>query len=157
MHKANIKRLNSIFNAVVNRCYNPLNRRFKDYGGRGIKVYQGWIDNRESFVAWAFQNGYADDLELDREKNDEMYTPDNCRWVTPTINMRNRRNTKTICFKGQYKPLIELCETLNLNYSNAYTALIKRGHDADDYLLRFGNKRLRQKINELCVFYELNK
>ena len=61
------------------------------YEDRGIRVCDEWLD-RTKFFEWAFSNGYADDLQIDRIDNDKGYSPDNCRWVTPKENQHNRRD-----------------------------------------------------------------
>lgn len=60
------------------------------YGGRGIKICDEWNDSYEAFAAWARDNGYADDLQIDRIDNDGNYEPSNCRFVTPRANSNNR-------------------------------------------------------------------
>jgi len=64
------------------------------YQDRGIKVCDEW-QKREVFFAWALDNGYSDNLELDRIDNEKGYEPNNCRWVTHLVNMRNRRKSTT--------------------------------------------------------------
>lgn len=83
-----------VWKNMKRRCYNKNHKSFKDYGGRGIKVYPEWMDNPEAFVKWSFNNGYKKGLQLDRINNDANYSPDNCRFVTPKVNTRNRRSTK---------------------------------------------------------------
>lgn len=83
-----------VWKNMRSRCYNPKHKSFKDYGGRGIKVCDEWINNPSVFVNWAISNGYKKGLQLDRINNDGNYEPNNCRFVTPKVNTRNRRNTK---------------------------------------------------------------
>lgn len=73
------------------RCLNPNHPRFKNWGGRGIKVCECWMD---------FANFLADmgekpeGLTLDRIDNDGDYEPDNCRWATRKQQVQNRRDQK---------------------------------------------------------------
>ena len=55
-----------------------------------------------SFYNWAMSNGYSDDLSIDRINNDGNYEPNNCRWVTQTIQNRNQRiqTNNTSGYKG---------------------------------------------------------
>ncbi len=69
-------------------------RARKNYFDRGIRVCPEWESSFEAFFEWAMKNGYADNLQIDREDNDGNYEPGNCRWVTNTVNGRNKRNTK---------------------------------------------------------------
>jgi len=73
------------------RCYNPNNRSYKTYGGRGIKVCDEWRDNFMAFHDWAIANGYEEGLTIDRIDNDGDYEPNNCRWITLQENVSKMR------------------------------------------------------------------
>jgi hypothetical protein len=75
------------------RCHNPKNSRYQDYGGRGITVCDEWLNSFTSFYDWSIANGYRDDLSIDRIDNDKGYSPDNCRWATVLEQNRNKRRT----------------------------------------------------------------
>ena len=89
-------RLYRIHKSMMERCGHTGTRHkwAMYYEDRGIAVCKEWHD-REVFFAWALANGYSDELELDRINNDKGYTPENCRWVTHLVNMRNRRKSAT--------------------------------------------------------------
>lgn len=79
------------------RCYNPEADNYPRYGGKGVTVCQEWIDSFESFLEWSLNNGYADNLTLDRIERNKPYSPDNCRWVTLFVQAQNkgmRKNNK---------------------------------------------------------------
>ena len=105
------------WSSIKQRCYNKNNKRYSDYGARGIKVCQEWLDNFQVFYDWMMDNGYREGLTIDRVDNNKGYSPDNCRLVDKTIQNRNRRNTIMVTYKGKTKPLVEWCESLGLNYS----------------------------------------
>ncbi|QPL10865.1 HNH endonuclease [Pectobacterium phage Possum] len=79
--------------ALRNRCDNPNNPAYPDYGARGINYCPEW-ESFENFRDWAYANGYKPELEIDREDNDKGYSPDNCRWATRTTQQRNRRGQR---------------------------------------------------------------
>jgi len=83
------------FYAIKRRCYNSKDSSYHNYGGRGINVCQEWLDNPNLFVNWALTNGFKRELEIDRIDNDEGYSPNNCRWVTPKEQNLNKRNNVT--------------------------------------------------------------
>lgn len=83
-------RLYQTYVDMKQRCLNPNNSRFHRYGGRGIKICQEWLDDFLAFYTWAIANGYQSNLTIDRRDNDGDYTPDNCRWVTMTVQLQNR-------------------------------------------------------------------
>lgn len=72
------------------RCSNPKNKQYSDYGGRGIKVCPEWVAF-EPFSEWALSNGHSDTLSIDRVDNNGNYEPSNCRWATTLEQSRNKR------------------------------------------------------------------
>lgn len=82
---------------IIQRCYNPNDKAYKDYGGRGIKMCDEWSNNRYKFIYWALSNGYDNsakqgDNDLDRTDNNGDYSPTNCRFVSHKENCDNRRS-----------------------------------------------------------------
>lgn len=55
-------------------------------------VCDEWLDFT-NFYRWAMSHGYRRELQIDRIDNARGYSPDNCRWVTPAVQNRNRRMT----------------------------------------------------------------
>jgi hypothetical protein len=108
MKKITSHRLYNIWNGIKVRCYNKNRKDYYRYGGRGIVMCDKWKNNPESFIKWALNNGYRDDLQIDRIDNDGPYSPKNCRFVTHVENMRNSTTTKlneilVAEIRGQYK------------------------------------------------------
>jgi hypothetical protein len=64
-------------------------RDWKYYGSKGITVCDEW-KSFEPFRDWALANGFKPELQLDRIDGDGHYSPSNCRWVTPFVNVHNR-------------------------------------------------------------------
>lgn len=120
--------LYGVWCSMKSRCENPNRQKFKDYGGRGISVCEKWHDSYE-FVLWALLNGYRKGLQLDRINNDKGYSPENCRWVTPKENSRNRRNTKFLTVHGVRKCVSEWCETVDVSPFTVYYWIRKKGID----------------------------
>ncbi len=62
-----------------------------------------WLENSYSFVLWALDNGWKNELVIDRIDNEKGYSPDNCRFVTITESNRNKRNSVTDWMKRTRK------------------------------------------------------
>jgi hypothetical protein len=78
-----------IWNSMKQRCNNPKNISYKDYGGRGIKVCDRWLNSFNFFLEDMGKK--PDGYSLDRINNDDGYKPTNCRWATMKEQSNNRR------------------------------------------------------------------
>ncbi len=124
----NQPRLFGMWMSMKSRCENPNRDKYKDYGGRGIVVCKEWHD-AAVFATWAFSNGYKEGLQIDRIDNDKGYYPENCRWVTPKKNSRNRRNTKFITINNVTKCVAEWVEDTDLSCFTVYWWIKKYGEN----------------------------
>ena len=72
------------------RCTNKNTESYKKYGEQGIHVCKSWMHSYELFKQWAINNGYADNLSLDRIDNKKSYEPSNCRWILIKDQSKNK-------------------------------------------------------------------
>lgn len=107
-HGLSKTRLYNIWGEIVQRCTNAKCKQYKNYGGRGIKMCDEWRWNFESFYEWSINNGYHNDLTIDRINNDGNYEPDNCRWTTIIVQANNKRNNHYVEYKGRRYTVKEL-------------------------------------------------
>ena len=87
-------RIRRILKGMKQRCYYNQHAFYRIYGGRGITICDDWRTDTNAFVAWALENGYRDDLVIDRIDNDKGYAPDNCHWITVKENCQKQTNVK---------------------------------------------------------------
>jgi hypothetical protein len=113
------------YRGMILRCTNPNAPSYRNYGGRGITVCDRW---RESFTLFLEDMGLKPEknYQLDRIDNDKGYSPDNCRWTTPTKNSNNRRNNVIIKCGGESKTLTEWANLVGVSRSTI-DSRIKRG------------------------------
>lgn len=114
--KQNHDRLRSIWDGMVQRCTNVRSKDYEKYGGSGIGICEEWM-NYTTFKAWALENGYADNLSIDRVDGGLGYCPSNCRWATRETQNRNRRTSFVVNYMGKDMSLSEACELSGLGYS----------------------------------------
>ena len=113
------KRLKTIFLAMKRRCLNEKSEAYKDYGGKGVKIYKEWLENRRSVYSWALENGYDDNLSIDRINVNGNYEPSNCRWATITDQANNKRNNLFLTHGNEKKTFSQWCEIYKINRSTA--------------------------------------
>lgn len=94
-HGMSRTRLYRIFHDMKRRCYKPKDTSYSNYGGKGIKICKEWLDNQEVFFEWALNNGYDDNLTIDRIDSKGNYEPSNCRWITQKEQNYNLSMPKT--------------------------------------------------------------
>lgn len=100
---------------IKHRCYNPKDKYYSIYGGRGIVVCEEWLNSFESFRDWAIQNGYTDDLTIDRINTNGNYEPSNCRWVSFREQANNTRRNRIVEYHGEKDTLTNMCRKLNVS------------------------------------------
>ena len=117
---------------MKDRCYNCKNQEYKDYGGRGIKVCEEWLNNSSAFCEWAMTNGWKKGLTLDRINVDGDYEPLNCRWVDWNIQQNNKRNNKLYDFQGKKVTLSQISRKTGISISTLYYRINKKNLSLED-------------------------
>ena len=108
-HAQSGSRLYNIWQGIKQRCNNKNSKSFTKYGAKNISICNEWSDNFSIFYEWSHNNGYKECLALDRIDNSLGYNSDNCRWVTPGQNNRNKTNNNNIEAWGETKCLSDWC------------------------------------------------
>lgn len=120
---------------IKGRCYNPNDRSYKRYGGRGIKMCDEWLNSYQAFEEWSLNNGFMEGLAIDRIDNDGDYSPDNCRFVTLQENNQNRCTTLFYTLDGVTMNLQQWCDCYGMKRGTVEGRL-KRGLDIKEALTR---------------------
>ena len=87
-YKWDNERIGRIFKHMLYRCYNKKSKDYPYYGGKGIEVCEEWRKNPKYFEEWSINNGYTDDLTIDRVDSNKDYCPENCQWIPLDENAR---------------------------------------------------------------------
>lgn len=101
-----VARLYNCYNHMINRCYNVDDIKYKDYGGRGIMVGKEW-HSFDNFKNWAINNGYADNLTIERIDVNLGYYPENCKWIPKNIQACNKRNNRKLTAFNETKNIMD--------------------------------------------------
>lgn len=109
-------RLYKIYHAMKKRCYNKNYYQYPDWGGRGITICDEWLDDFTNFYNWAIDNGYKENLTIDRIDNDKNYEPANCRWITLKEQQSNKRSNVYLTYNGKTQTMVQWSEELNTPY-----------------------------------------
>lgn len=141
-------RIYSIWSDMKRRCYNPKNKRYERYGGRGIEVCKEWKDDFQTFYKWAISNGYEDNLSIERNNIDGNYCPENCRWITFAEQQRNTSRSRYITANGQTKTMAEWAEITGIRSDVIKDRLNKLNWSEQEAVtiptMRIGGKRCRR-------------
>lgn len=132
--RQNDKRLYAVWNGIKQRCTNPNNNAYHNYGGREIKICNEWANNYKSFYDWAISAGYKKGKEIDRIDNDGNYEPDNCRFVDKETQANNKRNVRLYTINGITKSLSQWCKDYDLDYYTVRQRIYKLGWTIEDAL-----------------------
>lgn len=116
-------RLYTIYNGMKQRCFNVNSSHYKNYGGRGISICKEWIGDNgfKEFYEWAMNNGYRDELTIERINVNEGYCVENCKWITPSEQYSNKTSTVRVNYLNKEYTLTALLR--ELNRSNEFTKI----------------------------------
>lgn len=102
-HGKSYSRIYHIHRGMIDRCYLTKHDSYPNYGGRGITICSEWytpgVKGNPGFLAfynWSMENGYSDELSIDRKDVNGPYAPWNCRWVTFDVQINNKSTNRLI-------------------------------------------------------------
>ena len=141
-HDADRDRLKRIYNGMINRCYNKNSDSYKYYGEKGIVVCEWWLSDGgfERFYNWAMENGYRDDLSIDRIDVLGNYTPHNCRWADNETQANNRTDNIHIFYNGEDMSLAIFTRKIGIDYKKARHIVQQKCMFSGEYIEKIINQ-----------------
>lgn len=114
-------RLYKIYAEMKARCLNKNDKSYFNYGGRGIKICDEWLNDFKLFYDWSISNGYDKDAPrgectIERIDVNGNYEPSNCKWISSEQQALNKRNSIRLTYNNSKKTLKELSRVLGIRY-----------------------------------------
>ena len=164
------KRLFRVGAHIRDRCNNPNNSEYYNYGGRGVTYdpkwnsTEGFIDDVDSIVGWNEENFLKRKIQLDKDlkyNNNKIYSKNTCMWVSRKSNMqrqpsRQKRFGSFNLYTNEYEEhysVREFCRNKDLNSSVAYSVLHGRKHRVGDWVIWY----LENESPVVTYYYASNK
>lgn len=132
IHGMSHSRLYQIWNSMRQRCENPNAISYKYYGKKGVCVCDEW-KNFKNFCAWALNNGYADNLTIDRKDSNGNYEPNNCKWATNKEQQNNTSYNRLITHCGETHNITQWAAIIGIPRTALYNRF-RRGWCAEKAL-----------------------
>lgn len=157
------KKLYNVWYTMNSRCYRKNCIAYKNYGARGITICREWKSNFDNFYNWAINNGYSENLSIDRIDNNKGYSPENCRWVDRKVQANNQRSNCLITYNGKTQTMKQWADELGINYSrlrsrlNTYNLSVDKAFkkvNLHELLINYKGKK--QNLKNWCDELELN-
>ena len=123
----------SIWKAMKKRCNNKNDKKYLDYGGRGIIVCREWMESFESFY-FDMKDSYYLGLTIDRINNDGNYEPKNCKWSTRKEQCNNKRTNCIIEYDNCKKTVSQWADEKGLSRNTLYARIFRYNWPIDKSL-----------------------
>lgn len=134
-YKTKETRLFSIWQFMIQRCYDEQSKDYRFYGKKGITINEEWMNNYDVFAEWAINNSYLDSLSLDRINPLGNYEPINCRFANNETQNYNKSNTIYILDKDLNKHTVrDVCIKTNMPDSDFIRRLYYKGFSYEDII-----------------------
>lgn len=145
-HNMSRTRIYKVWQSMKSRVYYEKGKRYKQYGGRGIKVCDEWLDKENGFVNfynWAMANGYDENAKhgectLDRINVNGNYEPSNCRFITNSEQQYNRTNNHYLTYKGKTLCLTQWAKILKVDSTTFCHFINDKNKTVEDFVLEKG-------------------
>lgn len=123
-HGMRYTKIYKTWEAMKRRCSNPNAERYKNYGGRGVRVCSEWIQFA-GFYRWALQSEYREDLSIERIDVNGNYEPNNCTWIPVNLQCFNKTNSRKFECQGKLLTIAEWSSLTHIPYAALYQRIVK--------------------------------
>ena len=112
-------RIYNIYKNMKARCYRPTGSGYENYGARGIRMCDEWLGENGfiNFYNWAIENGYTDELTIERIDVNGNYCPENCKWIPPEEQYYNKTTNVYLNIYGIDYTLSQVARMFNVDYN----------------------------------------
>lgn len=142
--RANRKMMRVIYEGMKTRCYNRNHPSYINYGARGIRVCQRWLNSFDDFLADVGPRP-SSEHSLDRFPNAHgHYEPNNIRWATRQDQQRNRRSSRFLNWKGEHRTLTDIARLENVAFCS-FRNMVTSGLSADEAIALCRSRNLTFK------------
>lgn len=134
-HGESKTRLYRTWRGMKNRCLNPNEEGYKNYGGRGIQICEEWMSFKP-FAEWAKANGYADGMTIERSNVNGNYEPSNCLFIPNKDQALNKTTTRYETAFGETKAFWDWSKDSRclVSYHALYLRITRYGWDMEKAL-----------------------
>lgn len=147
--------LYSVWRKIKERLYNPNNKAFKHYGGKGIYMCEEWKKDASVFIKWALDNGWQKGLHVDKDKipkelgiDAKVYSPETCSILTPEENNRYVSYNVYIEYNGKSKTVMDWANEYKIDYATLHHRLFDYGYTIHDALTTpINHRHIKHTIN----------
>lgn len=118
-----------LYSAIKSRCYNKNDIHYADYGGRGIKMANEWLQDYWLFAETleTLPHYGEDGYSIDRIDVNGDYSPGNVRWATAAQQANNRRKNNRVYGYGEEKTISEWANQFGINYYTLWSRVNEQG------------------------------
>lgn len=145
------ERLYGIWKGIKVRTHNTHHKDYKYCGAKGITICDEWDKSYEAFKEWALNNGYRDDLTIDRIDNSGNYCPENCRWADLYTQANNKSNNHLITYNGKTQNMTQWAKETGVRRELIKDRL-KSGWSVEDALTKRKCELWERKDNRLLTY-----
>lgn len=124
--------IKDVWCAMMQRCYNPKNPGYKNYGGRGIEVCKKW-HTFQGFISDMYET-WEKGLSIERKENNKGYYKGNCKWATYREQCRNQRRSHKITINGETLNVSQWSERMGFK-PNLIHGRIRKGWSKEEAVL----------------------